>query len=62
MSYALNSQACLVILASLFIKIPFILWSLFYTECQCIWFESIPNQVWSYIHQMIKKIVDFAFW
>ena len=49
-------------LRSLFITIPFNLCSPFYTECQCIWFESIPNQVWSYIHQMIKTIVDFAFW
>ena len=35
---------------------------LIYTYCQCVRFERIPNQLWSFIHQLIKYIVGFAYW
>ena len=42
--------------------IYFNLLSSFYKYCQCVRFERIPNQVWSFIHQLIENIVGFAFW
>ena len=52
-----NGSNWFIILTSLFSTlIAFILiyCLLVYTYCQCVRFERIPNQVWSFIHQLIK--------
>ena len=55
----------IIILTSLFsTMITFILiyCLLICTYSQCVRFERIPNQVWSFIHRLIKNILGFAYW
>ena len=33
-----------------------------FTQIASALFKCIPNQVWSYIHELIKTIVGFSFW